>query len=104
MANHHTSTDDQPRPVSPSRRLEKTDACVPFSPAKLATENTFHSRGLIAIAICDDPWYRVTPDAVRTATSRWLDILASDVDLYLPRSFLLLLLTPSYRDRALSIN
>jgi hypothetical protein len=55
MANHHTSTDDQPRPVSPSRRLEKTDACVPFSPAMLATENTFHSRGLIAIAICDDP-------------------------------------------------
>jgi hypothetical protein len=50
------------------------------------------------------PLYRVTPDAVRTATSRWLDILASDVDLYLPRSFLLLLLTPSYRDRALSIN
>jgi hypothetical protein len=25
----------------------------------LATENDYHSRGLIAVAVCDDPWYRV---------------------------------------------
>jgi hypothetical protein len=106
MANLHISTDDRPRPGSPSRRLDKVEACVPFTPAMLATENTFHSRGLVAITFSDDPWYHVMRDAVRTVTSRRIDIPAGDigVDFYPPGGFLPLLPTPNHRDRALSSN
>jgi hypothetical protein len=106
MANLHISTDDRPRPSSPSRRLDKVEVCVPFTPAMLAMENTFHSRGLIAIVIYDDPWYRVTRDAVRTASSKRLNIPIGDIDItfYPLGGFLLLLPTPNHHGRVLSSN
>jgi hypothetical protein len=34
----------------------------------LATENDYHSHGIIAISISDDPWLHLTRRAVQEAT------------------------------------
>jgi hypothetical protein len=67
---------------------------------------TYHSCGLIAVAICEDPWYRITRDAVQEAVGRRLEIPQGDVvvDFFPPQGFLLLLPEPGLRDRALSSN
>jgi hypothetical protein len=48
------------KPGSPSSRVDRVEACVACTPAMVEAENVYHSRGLIAIALCDDPWYRVS--------------------------------------------
>jgi hypothetical protein len=67
---------------------------------------TYHSCGLIAVAICEDPWYRITRDAAQEAVGRRLEIPQGDVvvDFFPPQGFLLLLPEPGLRDRALSSN
>jgi hypothetical protein len=67
---------------------------------------TYHSCCLIAVAICEDPWYRITRDAVQEAVGRRLEIPQGDVvvDFFPPQGFLLLLPEPGLRDRALSSN
>jgi hypothetical protein len=67
---------------------------------------TYHSCCLIAVAICEDPWYRITRDAAQEAVGRRLEIPQGDVvvDFFPPQGFLLLLPEPVLRDRALSSN
>jgi hypothetical protein len=106
MATHRFVLEDHPSPGSLLARADRVDASTAFTPEMLATENDYHSRGLIAVAIYDDPWYCVTLDAVREATTRWLDIHPRDVhvDFYPPKGFLLLLPSSEIRDHALSSN
>jgi hypothetical protein len=94
------------RPASPSKRAKRVDACVELSPNMLATENTYHSHGLIAISICNDPWYRINRNGVQATVGRRQEILQGDVvvDFFPPQGFLLLLPEPGLRDRALSSN
>jgi hypothetical protein len=57
----------------------------------VATENDYHSRGLITISVCNDPWFRVTREAVQETVGRWLDLPRRDVDIdfYPPKGYLL---------------
>jgi hypothetical protein len=63
----------------------------------VAIVNDYHSRGLIAVVIYDNPWYRLTRDIVRVAMRRWLGVPCRDVDVkfYLPKGFLLPLPSPN---------
>jgi hypothetical protein len=72
----------------------------------LSTENDYHSRGLIAITISDDPWFHLTRDAVQEVAAERLGIPRGDinVDFYPPKGFLLLLRTPALWDCALPSN
>jgi hypothetical protein len=89
---HHFALEEHPRPGSSSSWADRVDACIAFTPEMLALENDYHSQGLIAVAIYDDPWYRVTRDVVHKAIASWLDIHLRDVhvDSYPPKGFLLL--------------
>jgi hypothetical protein len=97
---------DRPRPGSPSHRAERMEVVVPYTAKMAAIENDYHSRGLIDIVMCDDPWYHLTRDMVREATSRWLGIPHRNigVDFFPPTGFLVLLPSLSIRDRVLDNN
>jgi hypothetical protein len=79
MAPHRFVLPAGSRPGSPSSRAERIEPCVAYTPAMVATENEYHARGLIAISICEDPWFRVTRDAVQDVVGRWLEIPRCDV-------------------------
>jgi hypothetical protein len=72
----------------------------------VAPENDYHARGIIAVVLCDDPWFHVTREAVQEAFGRWLGVPNHDVavDFYPDKGFLVLLPTSGIRDRALSSN
>jgi hypothetical protein len=95
-----------PRPGSPSKRADYITRCITLTMDMLATENDYHSHGIIAISISDDPWLHLTRPAVQEATCSWLGIPCCDVqvNLYPLNGFLLLLLTPAIRDKVLSHN
>jgi hypothetical protein len=105
MASHRFALADHGRPGSPSKRAERVAACAAYSADMLATENDYHSRGLIAIAVYEDR-YHITRYAVQEAAGAWIGIPRCnvDVDFYPPKGFLLLLPTPALRDRALACN
>jgi hypothetical protein len=72
----------------------------------VATENDYHSRGMIAIKVCDDPWFHLTWDDVGEAFRKWLGVPQRDieVDFFLGKGFLVLMPSPSHRDNILSMN
>jgi hypothetical protein len=53
-----------PHPGSPSKRADYVTRCVALTADMLATENDYHSHGIIAISISDDPWLHLTRRAV----------------------------------------
>jgi hypothetical protein len=69
-------------------------------------ENDNHARGLIAMVVCDDPWYRLTRDMIGESISLWLGIPRREIDVefFLPKGYLLLLPLPSLQDRVLDCN
>jgi hypothetical protein len=94
------------RSGSPSSRMDSVEACITYTLAMVEAENVCHSRGLIAVSLCDDPWFRVTRDTVQEALGKWLGIPRRDieVDFFPPKGFLLLLPSLDLRDWALSCN
>jgi hypothetical protein len=82
------------------------EACAAFTTEMAASENDYHSRGIIVIAICEGSRFLITHDAVQEAMGKSLGIPGRDieVDFYPPKGFLLLLPSPSIHDRALSDN
>jgi hypothetical protein len=72
----------------------------------VATENDYHSRGMIAIKVCDDPWFHLMRDDVGEAFRKWLGIPQRDieVDFFLGKGFLVLMPSPSHRDSIISAN
>jgi hypothetical protein len=72
----------------------------------LEAENVYHSCGLIAVILCNDPWFRISRDEVQQAMGQWLGVHRYDigVELFPPQRFLLLLSSPDLWDRALSCN
>jgi hypothetical protein len=77
-----------------------------FTTDMATSENEDHSRGLIAISICEDPWFCVTREAMQEDVGLWLGIRRRDIDIELfPRKgFLLLLPSSELHDHALSSN
>jgi hypothetical protein len=106
MAPHRFTLADCALPGSPTHHAERVEACVGYTTVMVATENDYHSRGLIAITVCDDSWFHITRNMVREVVSQWLGTPQSDIDVefYPPKGFLILLALPDLRDRALSAN
>jgi hypothetical protein len=104
MPHHSTVLADSPRPGSPSRRIDRADVCVAYTSVMLTVENDSHTRGLIAITVCDDPWFHLTRYMVQEAAGRWLGVprRAVGVDFFPPKGFLLLLPSPDLRGRAMA--
>jgi hypothetical protein len=93
-------------PGSPSRRADQAliieESCADITVA----ENLYHSRGFIIVKVCDDPWFRLTRDTVQEAFGLSLDVPLWDimVDFYPNKGFLVLLPSPTLRDRVLTAN
>jgi hypothetical protein len=106
MLHHHIAIGDQGRPSSPSKHADRISTCAAFSTNMVAVENAYHSRGLITIMVCDDPWLRVSRDSVREAAAGTLEIPCHDVGVkvYPSSGFLLLLPLPELRDHLLACN
>jgi hypothetical protein len=81
------------RPGSPSSRANRVEACVTCTPAMLEAENVYHSHGLAAVILYDDPWFHVSRDEVKQAMGGWMGVHRHDirVELFPPQGFLLLL-------------
>jgi hypothetical protein len=88
----------------PSERVDRAEACVAYSTEMVATENDYHSRGVIAIKVWDDPWFHLTWDDVGEAFGKWLGIPQRDIEVefFLGKEFLVLMPSPSHRDSILS--
>jgi hypothetical protein len=55
--------------------------CVPHSAELVAAENDYHSRGgVIAVKLCDDPWYHLVRDAVREEVAARLGVPGRDLE------------------------
>jgi hypothetical protein len=72
----------------------------------MVTEHDYHSRGVIAIKVCEDPWFHVSRDEVYEAMGAWLGVPCHDIDVeFFPtKGFLVLLPTSAPCDKALSSN
>jgi hypothetical protein len=72
----------------------------------VAAENDYHSRGVIAIKICEDPWFHISCDEVRQAVGAWLGVPRCDleVEYFLAKGFLVLLSTSAICNRMMSLN
>jgi hypothetical protein len=79
--------------------------CVPHSAELVAAENDYHSRGgVIAVKLCDDPWYHLVRDAVREEVAARLGVPGRDleVEFYPTKGFFVLLPSSSFRDQVLA--
>jgi hypothetical protein len=106
MLPHRLALHDRGKPGLASNWADRVDDVAEYSADLLEAENDLHAHGVIAIKICDDPWYLLSRDAVREAFGRCLGVPRRDVevDFYPNKGFLVLLPSPSVRDHALSAN
>jgi hypothetical protein len=95
---------DHARPGLPSHHPDRIEGCVEFTAEMVAIENDYHSHAVIAIKICDDPWFHLTHDAVCEAIGIWLDVSCRDVEVefYPTKGFIVLLPSVGVRDSVLS--
>jgi hypothetical protein len=106
MAQHRFLLLDRSKPRLPARRPDRTGIVVEYTAEFVVAENDYHSRGVIAIKICEDPWFHISRDEVREAVGAWLGVPRCDLEVeYFPaKGFHVLLPTPAIRDRVLSLN
>jgi hypothetical protein len=106
MAPHRLLPHDRATPGLSGQWPDRAKVVVEYSTELVATENDYHSRRVIAIKVCDDPWFHLSRDEVWEAVSNWLGIHHRDIDVqfYPTKGFLVLLPTSSMHDRELSPN
>jgi hypothetical protein len=104
MATHHFLLHERAQPGLPEQRTDRAEIVIEYSAKLMAVENDYHSRGVIAIKVCRDPWFHVSRDEVHEVVSTWLGVPHRDIDVeFFPaKGFLVLLPTSALHDRALS--
>jgi hypothetical protein len=106
MPPHYFALHDHAKPGLPSERVDRAEACVAYSAEMVPTKNDYHSHGVIAIKVWDDPWCHLTRDDVGEAFGKWLGIPQRDIEVefFLGKGFLVLMPSPSHRNSILSAN
>jgi hypothetical protein len=104
MVTHRFLHHERAQPGLPEQRPDRAEVVVEYLAELMAAEHDYHSRGVIAIKVCEDPWFHVSRDEVCKAMGAWLGVPCRDIDVeFFPtKGFLVLLPTTAIRDKALS--
>jgi hypothetical protein len=106
MPPHRLVLHGHDKPGSLSRHANQAEIVAKSCANMVLAENAYHSHGVIAVMICEDPWFHITRDVVLEAFGLSLSVHRWDteVDFFLNKGFLVLLPTPAFYDRVLVAN